>query len=177
MTDHNRSPLILTLPDEEATRELGACVATGLAAEMTPGRSQNASGLRIYLHGNLGAGKTTLVQGLLAALGYKGRVKSPTYTLVELYDISRLNLYHFDFYRFQDSSEWRDAGFSDILGGNGICLVEWPEKAGDDLPAADLDITLDLDGTGRRATVVARSIAGAKCFDSLTRCTSQKRYS
>ena len=166
MTDHNRCPLVLSLPDDNATRALGARMAKGLAP-----------GLRLYLRGDLGAGKTTLVQGLLAALGYQGRVKSPTYTLVELYAISRLNLYHFDFYRFRDSNEWRDAGFSDLFDGDGICLVEWPEKAGDELPEADLDIMLDIDGRGRRATVVARSMAGAKCFDSLTRCNSQKKSS
>ena len=177
MTDHNRGQLILALPDESATRALGACIATGLSPALAP---ELVTSLRIYLHGDLGAGKTTLVQGLLAALGYKGRVKSPTYTLVELYAISRLHLYHFDFYRFQDYNEWREAGFSDIFGGTCgacICLVEWPEKAGDELPEADLDITLELDNTGRRATMVARSMAGAKCFDLLARCNSQKKSS
>jgi len=156
----NHSALEFDLPDDAATRTLGACLAGALSP-----------GLRIYLHGDLGAGKTTLVQGLLAALGYRGRVKSPTYTLLELYDISRLNLYHFDFYRFRDKNEWREAGFSDYFGGDGICLVEWPEKAGDDLPPPDLDITLDICGNARRAHVLAQSMAGILCCESLTRCS------
>ena len=164
MTDH--SALDFPLPDDAATRALGA----GLAAALTPG-------LRIYLHGDLGAGKTTLVQGLLAALGYRGRVKSPTYTLLELYAISRLNLYHFDFYRFRDKNEWREAGFSDYFDGDGICLVEWPEKADDELPPADIDITLDIHGNARHAHIAARTQAGIQCCESLTRCISPEKYS
>lgn len=164
MTDH--SALVFELPDDAATRALGA----SLAGVLSPG-------LRIYLHGDLGAGKTTLVQGLLAALGYRGRVKSPTYTLLEPYSISRLNLYHFDFYRFQDSNEWREAGFSDYFDGDGICLVEWPEKADDELPPADIDITLDIHGMARRARIAARTEAGLKCCASLTPFSSSAKSS
>ena len=134
MSDHNNACLI-NLPDAAATRALGAELARGLAP-----------GLQLHLHGELGAGKTTLVQGLLAALGHSGRVKSPTYTLVEVYELSRLNLYHFDFYRFRDAQEWREAGFSDYFGGDAVCLVEWPEKAGDDLPPPDIDIFIEMVG-------------------------------
>ena len=175
MPDHNRAPLrleTLDLPDEGTTRALGA----GLAGMLTA-LPATSLGLRIYLHGELGAGKTTLVQGLIAALGYTGRVKSPTYTLVELYTLSRLNLYHFDFYRFRDSNEWRDAGFSEYFDSDGICLVEWPEKAGNTLPQADLDVTLEIDGDGRRATIAAHTLAGAQCFDSLTRSSSHEKRS
>jgi len=175
MPDHNRAPLLLPLSGEAATRALGARLAEILAI-----RPPIRPGLRIYLHGELGAGKTTLVQGLIAALGYTGRVKSPTYTLVELYALSRLNLYHFDFYRFRDESEWREAGFSEYFDSDGICLVEWPEKAGNTLPQADLDITLEVDdaeGTSRHATIAAHTLAGAQCFDSLTHSSSHEKLS
>ena len=117
--------LQIDLPDEAATLALGALVARGLQP-----------GLNIYLSGELGAGKTTFVRGLLRELGFEGRVKSPTYALVELYVISRLNLYHFDFYRFRDPEEWHEAGFRDLFSASNICLVEWPEKARDLLPTA-----------------------------------------
>ncbi len=176
MSDHNRPPLMLELPDEAATRALGARLAEALTERATT-KPPTRPGLRIYLHGELGAGKTTLVQGLIAALGYTGRVKSPTYTLVELYALSRLNLYHFDFYRFRGESEWREAGFSEYFDSDGICLVEWPEKAGNTLPRADLDITLEVDGDGRRATIAIHTLAGAQCFDSLTRSSSHEKRS
>jgi tRNA threonylcarbamoyladenosine biosynthesis protein TsaE len=166
MANHNNPILAFELPDEAATRALGAAIGQALAP-----------GLHIYLHGDLGAGKTTLVKGLLAGLGYPGRVKSPTYTLLELYSVSRLHLYHFDFYRFREGSEWREAGFSDYFGGEGVCLVEWPEKAGSDLPAADLDVSLEISGPGRRATLIARSAAGVRCCASLTHFNSQENSS
>ncbi len=123
--------LMIDLPDEAATMVLGA----SLAAKLAPGDV-------IYLAGDLGAGKTTLTRGLLRALGWEGRVKSPTYALVELYVISTLNLYHFDFYRFRDPQEWHEAGFRDLFSAANICLVEWPEKAEGLLPSADLELTL-----------------------------------
>jgi len=186
MPDHNRDPLrpelALELSGEAATCALGARLAEALAEQATTSSTERRTrpGLRIYLHGELGAGKTTLVQGLIAALGYTGRVKSPTYTLVELYAFSRLNLYHFDFYRFRDENEWREAGFSEYFDSDGVCLVEWPEKAGNTLPQADLDITLELDGaegTTRRATIAAHTLAGAQCFDSLTHFSSHEKRS
>jgi tRNA threonylcarbamoyladenosine biosynthesis protein TsaE len=146
----------LTLPDEDATLALGAAIAPLLVP-----------GLVITLRGELGAGKTTLVRGLLRALGHAGRVKSPTYTLVEVYEVSRLNLYHFDFYRFQDPSEWIHAGFRDTFNGQNICLIEWPERAGGQLPPADLEISLAMAEPGRLATLAASSPAGERLLAAL----------
>ena len=143
------------LPDENATLALGAALARGLAP-----------GLVVFLHGELGAGKTTLVRGALRGLGFQGRVKSPTYTLVELYEVSRLNLHHFDFYRFQDPREWIDAGFRETFDGANVSLVEWPEKAEGLLPPADVDITLQIQDAGRLALLSPRTHAGQRCIDS-----------
>ena len=145
--------LNMHLPDEAATRALGA----RLAQVLDPG-------LSLYLHGDLGSGKTTLVRGLLRGLGYEGRVKSPTYALVELYTVSRLNLYHFDFYRFRDPKEWRDAGFQEYFNEASVCLVEWPEKAAGLLPDADLDIALEFAGDGRDLSVSAGTEDGKACL-------------
>src|SRR5688572_19776887 len=109
----------LSLPAAEATERLGAALARGAEA-----------GRVLHLRGELGAGKTTVVRGLLRALGYGGRVKSPTYTLVEPYAISKLHLYHFDFYRFKDRTEWLSSGFREYFNDAALCLVEWPERAG-----------------------------------------------
>ena len=132
--DLTEIPLKIVLADEAATMALGGALAGNVA--LLPGAV-------IYLSGDLGAGKTTLTRGLLRALGFTGRVKSPTYTLVELYVISKLNLYHFDFYRFSDPEEWQEAGFRDLFNPQNMCLVEWPEKAQDLLPLPDLNITLN----------------------------------
>ena len=149
--------LKLHLSDDAATRALGA----RLSRVLKPGMS-------MYLRGDLGSGKTTLVRGLLRGLGYAGRVKSPTYALVELYTISRLNFYHFDFYRFNDPKEWRDAGFSEYFNGTSVCLVEWPEKAAGLLPVADLDITLEFAGDGRDLSLRAGTESGKACLNRLT---------
>ncbi|HEX9179352.1 MAG TPA: tRNA (adenosine(37)-N6)-threonylcarbamoyltransferase complex ATPase subunit type 1 TsaE [Burkholderiales bacterium] len=124
-------------------------------------------GLKIYLRGNLGAGKTTLVRGILRGLGYAEKVKSPTYTLVELYEVSSLYLYHFDFYRFADPEEWEEAGFREYFGAESVCLVEWPEKAGDLLPPPDMEITLAIEREGRRVEVAAMTENGRKCLARL----------
>ena len=144
------------MPGEAATRALGA----RLARVLEPG-------LALYLHGELGSGKTTLARGLIQGLGYEGRVKSPTYALVELYTVSRLNLYHFDFYRFKDPKEWRDAGFNEYFNDASVCLVEWPEKAAGLLPAADLDITLEFAGDGRDLSIRAGTESGKACLHRL----------
>jgi tRNA threonylcarbamoyladenosine biosynthesis protein TsaE len=149
---------LLHLKDESETVALGARLAPCLAP-----------GMRVYLRGDLGAGKTTLVRGLVQGLGYAGRVKSPTYTLVELYVLSSLNFYHFDFYRFRDPNEWDDAGFRDYFNSQSVCLVEWPEKAEDLLPSPDLEICLAHGAAGREAAVYAFTRQGEACVTQLQR--------
>lgn len=144
------------LPDEAVTLALGA----QLAQVLEPG-------MFVALSGNLGSGKTTLTRGILRGLGHAGKVKSPTYTLVELYNLSRLDLYHFDFYRFKDQQEWLDAGFGDHFDARNLCVVEWPERAGDLLPVPDLKITLHMEGDGRRIRIAAETEHGKRCLDRL----------
>jgi tRNA threonylcarbamoyladenosine biosynthesis protein TsaE len=156
--DDDRPILALPLPDEAATLALGA----RLAAAVAPG-------LAIWLVGDLGAGKTTLSRGLLRGLGFAGRVKSPTYTLVEIYPFSSFNLYHFDLYRFVDPEEWEDAGFREYFNPESICLVEWPEKGGALLPPPDLEIRLEIDGDGRLARLCGRTEEGWRCMERLLR--------
>jgi len=131
-----------------------------LAAGAKPGRV-------LFISGDLGAGKTTLVRGLLRGLGHVGRAKSPTYALVEPYSLSSLDLYHFDFYRFKDRSEWLNSGFREHFNPASVCVVEWPEKAGDLLSPPDLHVTLDFDGEARRARLEAHSRAGESWLSSL----------
>ena len=145
--------LKVELPDERATLALGAA----LAGVLEPG-------LTIYLSGPLGAGKTTVIRGMLRALGHQGPVRSPTYTLVEVYAVSRLDLHHFDFYRFHDPREWIDAGFRESFNGLNVSLIEWPERAGGLLPPADVEIVLELLAAGRSAGLTSSSIRGQKCL-------------
>jgi len=140
----------LELPDEAAAMRLGAALTVGLL----PGRT-------LFLQGDLGTGKTTLVRGCLRALGHAGPVKSPSYPLVELYVVSSLHLYHFDFYRFKNEAEWRDSGFRDYFNAQSACIVEWPERAGGALPPPGLAIRLEIAGAGRRAWLSASTPAGA----------------
>lgn len=150
----------LELADEAATLRLGAALSAGIG----PGRV-------LHLSGELGTGKTTLVRGLLRALGHKGRVKSPTYPLLELYVVSRLHLYHFDFYRFKDPTEWLDSGFRDYFNAQSACVVEWPARAGGLLAPPCLEVRLEISGAGRRAWLSAPSPAGAAW-----RAQAQQRY-
>ena len=110
--------------------------------------------------GELGSGKTTLARGLIQGLGHGGRVKSPTYTLLEPYSLLRLNLYHFDFYRFKDRSEWLNSGFREYFNPESLCVVEWPERAEDLLAPPDLEIRLQYDGKARTAVPAAHSAPG-----------------
>lgn len=146
-------------PDETATQ---ACAA-GLAAQPAIGNAM------ILMSGDLGAGKTTFVRYLLAALGVQGRIKSPTYAVMEPYTLppsqahnAGLTISHFDFYRFNDAREWEDAGFRDIFASPGLKLVEWPEKAGAYLPRPDLRIAIDVvNAQSRLVALSAYTAAGA----------------
>lgn len=141
------------LADERATLALAA----GFARALAPG-------LTIYLQGDLGAGKTTFTRGLLAALGHRGKVKSPTYTLVESYPLAAFTIHHFDLYRLVDPEEWEDAGFREYFGSDTVCLVEWPEKARALLPSPDIELALEVDGNGRRYRFTAHTEAGNQCL-------------
>ena len=143
-------------PDEAAC----AACATSLA------RHAGLANAFIELHGPLGAGKTTFARHLLHALGVQGRVKSPTYALMESYDAEHdgaaLPIWHFDFYRFDDPQEWEDAGFRDVFAAKGLKLVEWPEKAEGLLPPADLRIFIEpADDALRNVTMNAHTPLGA----------------
>jgi tRNA threonylcarbamoyladenosine biosynthesis protein TsaE len=157
-TDHTPSPQAIDfeLPDEASTLALGAALAL-----------KTGAGLVVYLEGDLGAGKTTLVRGWLRALGETGPVKSPTYALVEVHVVSELNLYHFDFYRFNQPEDYLDAGLDEYFGGDGLCLVEWPDKAAPYLPAPDIRIELTVRGNGRHACLRADSERGGACLSGL----------
>lgn len=127
------------------------------------------SGLNIRLEGNLGAGKTSMARAMLRALGVEGRIKSPTFTLLETYPIDEsIEIFHFDFYRFESPEEFLDAGFRDHFAAAHITLVEWSEKAGDCLPAADLTLILEPSSDGRTLTLIAGSNLGSELADSVT---------
>ncbi|GAB3629178.1 tRNA threonylcarbamoyladenosine biosynthesis protein TsaE [Pandoraea terrae] len=162
-------PRIFALPDEPATETFAARLAQAIVARMATAPS-GKRGLHVQLSGDLGAGKTTFVRALLRALGHVGRVKSPTYTLCEPYNISTPNgplpVYHFDLYRFGDPAEWHDTGFREHFAGDALCLVEWPEKAAGLLGTPDLTLALEPEGDGRRLTVTAGTPAGLACLYS-----------
>ena len=147
--------MILDLPDAAATEALGA----RLAQSITPGI--------VYLQGDLGAGKTTLTRGLLRGLGHAGRVRSPTYTLVEPYRFAGTTVYHLDLYRLADPEELEWLGLRDMLAESALLLVEWPERGAGVLPAADLVIRLEYSGNGRRALLNAASLAGEQSLEQV----------
>ena len=134
-------------------------MGASLAGGAIPGRV-------LHLSGDLGSGKTTLARGLICALGHAGRVKSPSYTLVEDYELPRLHLYHFDFYRFKDDKEWVSSGFREYFGPDALCIVEWPERASGLLATPDLSIELQFSATGRVARVRPEGSAGSDWFRS-----------
>lgn len=151
---------IAHLKDEEGTQALGLSLSHALVA-----------GLSLHLHGELGAGKTSLTRALLHAAGHQGRVKSPTYTLAEPYTITLkgqiVELMHFDLYRMASPEEFIEAGFREHFGAGKVCVVEWPEQAGGLLPIADIDIFLTVEGAGRGVKLLANTALGASCLDQL----------
>lgn len=148
------------LHDEAGTAALGAALSRALAP-----------GLTIYLHGDLGAGKTALTRALLHAAGYVGHVKSPTYTLVEPYTVTiagrPTRLMHFDLYRIASPDEFLDAGFREDFNHSNICIVEWPEQAAGVLPPPDINLFLTVSGEGRDVELQALSAKGSQCLERL----------
>ncbi len=149
------------MADEAATLAFGAALGKAIIPNLT-----------IYLHGDLGAGKTTLVRGLLHGIGFTGKVKSPTYTLVEPYENIEavqgvLNLYHFDLYRFNDEEEWESAGFRDYFNTASVCLIEWPEKAEHILPTPDIDVYFEIKPDGRNVRLVGHSLPAQICVKNI----------
>jgi tRNA threonylcarbamoyladenosine biosynthesis protein TsaE len=149
-----RSTRVTTVWADEA-----ACAASAAALAQRP----SLRDAFVELRGPLGAGKTTFVRHLLRALGVSGRVKSPSYAVVEPYELPGLNCWHFDFYRFHDPREWEDAGFRDVFAAPGLKLAEWPEKAHGWLPPADLRIDIEpLADDARAVTFEAGTPRGAE---------------
>jgi tRNA threonylcarbamoyladenosine biosynthesis protein TsaE len=135
----------LKLSDEAATQAL----AERLAAQVQRSCQAGSPGIVIFLSGALGTGKTTWVRALLRALGHPGRVRSPSFTIMEPYTLGGIQIYHFDFYRFTASEEWREAGFDELIGALGsLSLIEWPEMAEQSLPQPDLWIRLAVANSG-----------------------------
>lgn len=152
-----------TWPDEAGCSAL----AERLAAAVTPSLCQGGS-LVIELHGTLGAGKTTFTRHLLRALGVQGRIKSPSYAVVEPHQVPGIAIHHFDFYRFNDPQEWEDAGFRDLFGAAGLKLVEWPDKAAGLLPCPDLRLLIEpLGETIRQVRLQACTPAGVAALNAM----------
>ena len=122
----------------------------------------------VNIHGPLGAGKTTLVRGMLRGLGHAGAVKSPTFTLVEPYSFGNLHFYHFDLYRLNDPGELEFLGMRDYLDGNGVCVVEWAERAQGVLPSPDVDIMIEPTETGRMVRIMTLTPQGNVLLKALT---------
>ncbi|MCY7370384.1 MAG: tRNA (adenosine(37)-N6)-threonylcarbamoyltransferase complex ATPase subunit type 1 TsaE [Polaromonas sp.] len=161
MTVADHRPIVKTIVWHDESETAG--FARSLAAQ--PG----IAGALIALRGDLGAGKTSFVRHLLGALGVTGRVKSPSYTVVEPYSLDpsaerpcAMDIWHFDFYRFNDPNEWEEAGFRDTFASRGLKLVEWPDKAGAHLPQPDLSIGIAVgEGETRNVTLTSHTPTGA----------------
>jgi tRNA threonylcarbamoyladenosine biosynthesis protein TsaE len=140
---------VLTLADVDATEALGAALSSACRG-----------GEVIFLQGQLGAGKTSLSRGFIQALGHKGAVKSPTYTLVEPYEFGHLSVYHFDLYRLKDAEELELMGIRDYFRTDSICLIEWPTNGQSHLPPADLIIDIQLLNDARQVEIQPKTARG-----------------
>lgn len=144
------------IPNTEAMEAFG-----GQLARACKGRGV------IFLDGDLGAGKTTLARGLIRSLGYTGHVKSPTYTLIEPYELAEATVYHLDLYRLVSPEELELLGFRDLTSADALLLVEWPERAAGELMQPDLTISLAIEGDGRELTLSAHTPQGQEMADHL----------
>ena len=160
------------LADSTVTEALGVALARALPRADT----HTGSGAVVYLQGELGAGKTTCVRSLLRALGVTGLVRSPTYTLVEIYPLAALTCVHVDLYRVQASTEVDELGLRDMVGPGCLLLVEWPDRGGGALPRADVDLTLRYAGDARQARLSAATSLGSHWLDNLGRDSSLSFY-
>jgi tRNA threonylcarbamoyladenosine biosynthesis protein TsaE len=160
--------LDFALPDSAVTETLGAA----LAHAFTP----SSTGAVLYLRGELGSGKTTCARSLLHALGVTATVRSPTYTLVDTYTVGDLNCVHVDLYRLRSTAEVEELGLRDLTGPGYLMLVEWPEKGGDAVPHADVDLHLQYAGESRVATLRAASAVGDAWLGKLVLDTSLVPY-
>jgi tRNA threonylcarbamoyladenosine biosynthesis protein TsaE len=156
------------LPDSAVTESLGAALARAF-----PGASVGAV---LYLRGELGSGKTTCARSLLHALGVTATVRSPTYTLVDTYSVGALNCVHVDLYRLRSTAEVEELGLRDLTGRSYLMLIEWPEKGGDCVPHADVDLQLRYAGESRVASLSAASEVGVAWLDKLALDTSLVPY-
>lgn len=166
--------LTIILPDETQTVTLAQALADTILQELGDSSSQgetpaqnSQSAATLHLCGDLGAGKTTFVRAFLRHCGVTGRIKSPTFALLEAYNVSSLNFYHIDFYRFSDPREWADAGFRDLFQPDSVVLIEWPEKAAGTLPTPDVLIQLATLHEGRVAVLEARTPRGTRWLNKL----------
>jgi hydrolase, P-loop family len=149
------------LPDEVTMRRFAKHLAQIVMAQASP------RAVVIYLHGDLGAGKTTFTRGMIQGLGFAGNVKSPTYTLVEEYQIANKAIYHFDLYRLASPEELEYMGIRDYFDKGAICILEWPEKGGELLPSADLELFLDYVDDARSLRAVAQTELGHQIISEL----------
>jgi len=147
----NIQSITLDLNDEQATVSLGKVLASFITPPLT-----------LFLSGDLGAGKTTFSRGLIQSLGHDGAVKSPTYTLVEPYEVAGIDIFHFDLYRLYDPEELEFMGIRDYFTERSLCIVEWPDRGHGLLPEPDLHITIEYDELGRKLTLEALSNKGEK---------------
>ena len=159
MTAEPINQMQILLEDEQKMQVFGKKIAQVICQINAP--------LLILLNGDLGAGKTTLSRGILNGLGHRGSVKSPTYTLVEPYDLEIGKVFHFDLYRLVDPEELYDIGFNDYLTESQLCMIEWPDKGGSLLPKADISLQINSNGTGRQVILTAQTSLGSQCVNEL----------
>jgi tRNA threonylcarbamoyladenosine biosynthesis protein TsaE len=163
-----QDPLNLKLPDSRITEELGAALARAIPSA--------SAGAVVYLHGELGAGKTSCVRSLLRGLGVTAPVRSPTYTLVDTYRLAGLTCVHVDLYRLNSAAEVEELGLRELTGPHSLLLIEWPENGGAAVPAADMHLHLAYAGEGRSASLTASSPVGDQWLLNLVTDTSLAPY-